>query len=359
MRSEIGSNFWEYSLNITKNKKISFWWESNEYYIEYFKSGRNALKALCKMLNPEKKTALLPAYTCSTVLEPFIDEGWDVDFYFLKKDLSIDENSLLDAYLKKKPYLVLFHNYFGFNTLKLSINLIRELKTNGTVIVEDLTQSLFSFHHIPFANYYISSLRKFVAVPDGGFLLAKDKLSHIKKVKSDKMIAKIAFEAFDTKEQYFKDNQLKTKELFRNKFKELNEIISDNTEISDISPETILIYDSLDIDFIRKKRQDNYRLLFSLINDVSFVEKVIICEIDDNIVPLFFPIYVEKERSELQSYLASHRVYCPIIWPKPNPLKAYNKVNEYMYSHMLCLPIDQRYGEDEMNMIIELIKAFK
>ena len=69
MKSEIGSNFWEYDLN--GNRIMRFWWESPDYNKLYLKSGRNAFKAICDSIKTEYKNVLFPAYHCETESDPW------------------------------------------------------------------------------------------------------------------------------------------------------------------------------------------------------------------------------------------------------------------------------------------------
>lgn len=356
MKSEIGSNFWEYELR-AKEKNRSLWWESPDYCIDYFKSGRNAIKALCRMLNVSKKSALLPIYTCSTVIDPFLEEGWEIGFYRLNTDLTLNYESLLQEYENNAPSVILFHSFFGLDTLKNDLDIIRQLQDRGVLIVEDITQALLSYHHIPIADYYVSSLRKYLAIPDGGFIISKHGPLGVMKERCDPIIAKVAFEAFDLKEKYFEKEDSDIKTLFRKKYQDLNLLIGSNDKIQDISPESLKVFEAFNIELSGMRRRENYSHLLQCIKEIGYIQPTLSAEIGND-VPLYLPVYVAPSRKELQTYMAANRVYCPIIWPKPVQIKNRDDEIEYMYQNMLCFPIDQRYGVEEMNRVVELIKAF-
>ena len=223
MLSEVGSNFWDFSLDAPK-RRIPLWWETDDYHRIYFKSGRNAIKAICRALKKNNTKVLLPIYTCETVIQPFLDEGWNVDFYRINKDLTVDDDFLKRKVESFKPSVVFFHSFFGFDTLKSSLSLIKCLHDSGIVVIEDITQSLFSKHYIEFADYYVGSLRKFLAIPDGGVLISKTKLSISGIMPADKDVFSVAKKAFEEKSLYMK-SELKEpnlKEKFREHYKELN-----------------------------------------------------------------------------------------------------------------------------------------
>lgn len=356
MKSEVGSNFWEYELK-AKEKNHCLWWKSPDYCVEYFKSGRNAIKALCRKLNVSKKSALLPIYTCTTVIDPFLEEGWEIGFYRLNTDLTLNYESLFQKYENNEPSVILFHSYFGLDTLKNDFDIIRQLQDRGALIVEDITQALLSHHHIPIADYYVSSLRKFLAIPDGGFVVSKHGPLGIKKERYDPTIAKTAFEAFDLKKEYFEKEDSDIKTLFRKKYQDLNLLIGYNDKIQDISPESLKIFETFNIELSGMRRRENYSHLLQSIKGIDSIQPTLSAEIGND-VPLYLPVYVAPSRKDLQTYMAANRVYCPIIWPKPVQVDIVDDETEYMYQNMLCFPIDQRYGAEEMNRVAELIKAF-
>lgn len=353
MISEIGSNFWEYSLSKSVHP-FGFPWDKSEFNHVFFKSGRNAIKALCQILSCEKRVAL-PAYTCSTVIDPFISEGWQVSFYRIKKDMTVDLDSLMELVFEKKPSAVLVHSFFGLDTLGTDSEWIEGLKRKGIIIIEDMTQSLFSPHRLENADYYVSSLRKFFAIPDGGVLFSSRTLDRLCDISiSDSSIADTALKAFNLKAEYFVSGNLEIKQQFREAYQQLNSLISDNSNISDISNVSLSILAGVDVKNMAKHRRENYLRIEERINHV---EPVLKCSLGDS-VPLYYPVYVEGERKELQEYLASRNIYCPVIWPRPNAVTSLDKNLEYMYENMLCIPIDQRYSSVDMDRIVSSIEEF-
>lgn len=358
MLSEIGSNFWQYSFDLP-NRKEKLWWESSDYNRIFFKSGRNAIKALARLLKNGRAKVLLPAYTCETVILPFIDEGYEIGYYGINSDLSINEDSLLSHTKAFEPDVILFHSYFGFDTLSVAQRVIKELHDSGITIVEDITQSVFSGHFIECADYYVSSLRKFLAIPDGGVLFSKNKLDISNIQSPDKALVRTAVEAFDQKKEYItvsQDDALKAR--FRDGYVRLNQMISNNDLLISISPESLRIFDSCDINAIKRKRRENYERLKSVVGKIDGV-RLVVPESIDATSPLYLPVYTLGERKSLQEYLAQNKVYCPVIWPRPNQVVCDSESIAYMYTHMLCLPIDQRYGKDEIDKIERLLREYQ
>lgn len=358
MLSEIGSNFWQYSFDLPKREK-KLWWESGDYNRLFFKSGRNAIKALARQLKDGGARVLLPAYTCETVILPFIDEGYEISYYGINSDMSLNIESLLNLIETFQPNLVLFHSYFGFDTLSVDKSVIEGIHDRGITIIEDITQSVFSEHYIECSDYYVSSLRKFMAIPDGGVLFSKKELDITDICSHDNAIVKIALEAFDQKAEYIAVSQNEElKERFRDGYVNLNHMIADNNHLMFMSSESLQIFESCDVDYIRTKRRENFESLASVIREIDG-GSLVISETNDKTAPLYLPIYVKGDRKALQHYLAENKVYCPVIWPKPSQVTCDCEKMDYMYAHMLCIPIDQRYGEDELCKIERLFREYR
>ena len=357
MLCEIGSTFWNYSLDLPERKE-KFWWENADYNHCFLKSGRNAMKALARIL-AKKKRILLPVYTCETVIQPFVDENWEIDYYNVHKNLRINIDSLLQKVNDFFPTVVLFHSYFGFDTIGADETVIEQLQKRGIIIIEDITQSLFSNHHLKCADYYVSSLRKFLAIPDGGVVFSKKKFLLEDILPSDKKIVALAKTAFDQKRDYMMEgNNLALKDLFRCNYNKLNEMISMNSNVQMISPESKIIFDSCDLHEIRKKRVTNYIRLMKGIQDIKYIRPVL-SFLPQEEAPLYLPIYVEGNRLNLQAHLAENGIYCPVIWPKPSQIESEDSEVRFMYEHMLCIPVDQRYGDEEMNRILSMLEYEK
>ena len=107
----------------------------------------------------------------------------------------------------------------------------------------------------------------------------------------------------------------------------------------------------------KKKRNENYNILYLGLKDMKCLSYPF-KEHNKDIVPLYFPIYTEN-RESLQSYLREHGIYAPVLWPigKANE-KILDEQEKFIYSSLLALPMDARYGEIEMLKVIDTIKKF-
>lgn len=353
MIREIGSNFYSFELD---DRVENRWWWENGFSYQYFKSGRNAIKALAKLLGESPKKVLLPVYTCETVIEPFYDEGWQFEFYPVATDLSIDCRAFENQIEVFRPSLVFLHDYFGV-VHKNKKRLFEIAHRLDCVIVEDLTSCFLNLFVDNDADFYLTSFRKFFAIPDGGVLASKKNQICLTVEDYDEKLERVSIEACDLKQEYFDKSDKNIKEGFRNKFKEQQQQLGINNKLVSASPKSIEIIRRLSTEEIKGKRRRNFVCLLDILKKFSFVHPIY-NSLDATDVPLFMPVIVDCSRSELQKYLAENNVYCPIIWQKSKFVSAHYTSSDYLYEHMLCIPIDQRYEEDDMQYIGEKLEGW-
>ena len=124
------------------------------------------------------------------------------------------------------------------------------------------------------------------------------------------------------------------------------------------SIETLDIYRKTNFEPVIKRRINNYNRLWELLKPITCI-KLVLGKANDKVVPLYLPLYVKQgKRKELQHFLAIRDIYCPVIWPKYNLIINISKNTEYIYDNILCIPIDQRYGIEEMEKIAKYISEF-
>ena len=350
MEKEVGSIFpvsgFEYDPAITQNRFEGF---------TFFSLCREALLAIAKSC--EKKVIMIPAYTCQTVIIPFIQEKWDIYFYSIDTNLCIGEKSFISLLSKTKPGIVLFHPYYGKAINDNERNLLFQAKESGAIVVQDLTQSIFSDVRKPYVDITVGSIRKWDNIPDGGFLTFGDD-AHMKIIdtkESNSRFFAAQLDAMYLRGEYFRTDNPDYKQISIriNKYAEGlidNEPVTCH-KISDYSMSKIL---NADLEHIRTKRIDNFRTLFSLIRTNNKCHSVFnsIDELDS--APLYFPVFVEN-RKQFQKKLAENKIYAPILWGIGNSNIMIDDSVEYIYSHLLAIPIDQRYNNDDIQRIAYVI----
>lgn len=357
--SEIGSVFWLNKNNFYfQNKK------SNRYIfnkvpkikdVVYTSSGRSAIKLVLNEIKLNNRVALLPAYTCGSVIKPFIEENFKIQYFNLNENMEVSIKEIIEMADIYKPSILLFHQYFGFETNKNISLLIRELKKRNIKVIEDITQNLYSNYKFSDADYYIASPRKWYALPDGGLVISANKKIKTKTNNFNHKLIENKIEGFHLKYLYMEERK-GNKEVFYKKIQNSEKLVDTNIyKMSNISK---LIMNNVNIEIMNKKRKINYNILYNQLKDNSKI-KIIFNDHLNDYTPLYFPIIV-NERVKLQNFLAQNNIYAPIIWNKSNYINSekLSKSTIYLYENMLCLPIDQRYNSKDMIKILNIIEKF-
>ena len=109
---------------------------------------------------------------------------------------------------------------------------------------------------------------------------------------------------------------------------------------------------------LQSYRQRNYKFLLKHLRDVDGIE-VLFNDVENDVTPMFFPIYVKSNRDELRSRLIEKEIYCPVHWPIPKQVNGHlNITTKIIYDSILSIPCDQRYQIENLRRIINEIVSF-
>lgn len=314
---------------------------------------REAMFAVASKYESSSKVVLIPAYTCQTVIDPFVQLGWTCYFYNIKKNLRIDTADLLQKAAKYDPFLLVFHPFHGMELLNEELDAFRIIKHNGCLLLEDLTQCIYTDKRPEEFDYFTGSYRKWFKVPDGGFLEARnlDGLS-IPSEENHSFVQKQT-DAMFLRGNYFKTSDEIIKAISIRLNKEAVKGIGAQIESHRMSAFSINIMEKENHENSIQIRFDNYKYLYHHIKESR--ELQFVCKNLDEVTtaPLYFPIYVSN-RAAFQRKLANKHIYAPVLWPVQTKDVLINGEVEYIYSHILMLPIDQRYSIEDMIKIVDL-----
>ena len=348
--SEIGSYFW-----LDGEKKILSagglnWLPSVEDSTFTF-SGRNAIDvALRDILNNKSiNRVLAPSYCCVSMLQPFIDRGIRVEFYNVGYQNGIFTYAVPETDART---IVLVMSYFGLDTT-ICHNVIQKVSKSGTVVIEDITHSLL--HKAPaseYSDYLIASLRKWFAIPTGGWVgkrhgkIAEKPTIDSSHAVEDKISAMREKYEYLTGKIDSKENFLFTNATFENDLIHVDRMLKiDDTSLGIVA--------GTDVTAVVEQRRKNAGILLSGLQDLNGIvlslPKVNL-EMD---TPLFLPIFMKTEdRDELREQLIAKGIYCPIHWPEVMGAEVGVRANE------LSLICDQRYTDGDMNTIVNEIRTW-
>lgn len=363
MQKEIGSNFWLSPEEVNSSYLIpdsfspSIFGYSGSDYI-WMSTGRSATSLVIKTIeerNPKvNKIVCLPPFTCHTVFEPFIEAGYKIVTFPIGKDLIADGAAIVKCALESNPGIILFHRYFGFNTIFGLNEVVGELRSHNIITIEDVTQSLYSDFDPSPTDYYVASIRKWCGVPDGGFAVCREGNFHIRPKEADNKLGFAKIEASLQKHDWIV-NEHGEKNKFLESYRIAENILDAQSHFYSIFPLSLAIQSRLDTNRLKKRRRENFKIL---LNGLLGIRKIrpVFEKLDNEIVPLYLPIFCE-DRKSVQSLLARDNIFAPIVWPRTKNGSAIDQNAEFIYDHILCIPIDQRYDSDDMERIISIIKT--
>ncbi len=358
MYKEIGSNFWidptvEYEkdtlsslepYNITGSDMVllSTGRGAERFILHHIEKGKKKIK----------KIALIPAFTCETVIQPFLDYGYQLCSYSLDHCLMLTGKMLQEALEKSDAKVVLIHRYFGFDTLMECESVIEKYRQKGVVFIEDRTQCLYSnLKYIEF-DYTIGSLRKWEGAPDGAYAVCSQGKFENKPREYHKALETAKIEAGYAKYRYI-SGETENKEKFLALFQKAEKILEKEQKLYRISPMAERMQASLDVETLRRNRRRNYKLVYNRLLEHKQI-KILTPELSCNDTPFYLVISV-KNRDALQKKLTERQIYSPILWPKADSLTDICEEAETFYKNNLCLPIDQRYGLDDMERMVDCV----
>ncbi|MBD5227058.1 MAG: hypothetical protein HDS67_03260 [Bacteroidales bacterium] len=331
----------------------------------------------------DNDVALVPAFTCQSVLEPFIQRRIKCIPYPINMDLSIDVETLFDLIKEHiirpcrifRPCRILIHAYFGFDTL---VELRRKLKEEDCFMhlctIEDRTQSMFS--NLPKLETVtkVGSIRKWFPIPDGSYVAydidPDDQISHEQffgcyPEHTDLIDAKKL--AFRLKNNYIMKGE-GSKNIYMQFYSAAEQILNSRTTCYAMSTASKNYLSHVDYDAMKIQRINNYQLLSNRLRKHEPYIHTLFPEVENGIVPFMLPVLIREKRKEFQDFMAKHNVFPTIIWSCPDTFRPFiygsgkSKINysdtKALYDSILCFHIDQRYNERDMEKVADIIDQF-
>lgn len=363
---EIGSVLeleqWDLYAVAEKTEKffLPFMKGDETYETVFFQSGRNAIESLMLFLKTNRniKKVLLPDYMCETVKAAVVRAGFEPEYYKIGRNYDFVPEEV-EGKLSQNMCLFVAH-YFGKRMNQKLLEDIMRWKEQGIIVIEDITLSLFSSDEnngVGFGNYVLGSIRKWLPIPDGGFITSK----------SEPLPAQITGNCVSKYTDFYYLVQTMKKEYILGgcQNKELKKIYMDyyalsiNELFSDyslypMSDWTRNYLNNYDQERLIEKRCSNYDYLYKGLSEVDWLKVAV--KREKGYLPFGMVILVEN-RDELLKYLIERNVYCNVHWRLEDSVE--NPDLSYLSKHSITIPCDQRYGVEEMDYILRIIKEWK
>lgn len=319
---------------------------------------REALFSMASRLETSNKTVLLPAYTCDTIITPFKELGWKCIYYPVDLQLRIDIQTAMTLFNQSHACLIVVHPFYGKDLNQEETAFLESIHEKGCKIAVDLTQCIYSSQRLECADFYLGSLRKWYAIPDGGYLEAiNDATSFDSELMENTEYVSLQRDAMYLRGLYFQTGNEEIKNISRRINKMADRMVDVGIRPHKMSSFSCGLLIKEGVKDNQKARCANYKYLLDhlIVNDGW----KILCDNMSEVTtaPLYFMLYVEN-RDELQRKLSEQHIYAPVLWPVVYEEVLVNDTVKYIYNHILAIPIDQRYGKNDMKKVVELLNNY-
>jgi hypothetical protein len=320
----------------------------------FLRSGRDAIGFVLDESGLNSGTALLPAYSCNSMTEPFACRGYVTRYYRVDRSLNPDLQDIKDAF-RSHVDVMLHMDWFGLRVSGEAVSLARSL-SEQVILLEDRTHTLFSTDHSQEKpDYAVASLRKWFAVPDGAAALAfGGKFRHQPDSKTNPF-TELRREGLLWKGRYIKNPSEEAKMNFRNLFAMAEGSLDGGLTVLGMSPDSLRMLQMLDCEELKRKRCSNFTVLERELAGLRGVTPL--CpSLREGVCPFSYPVLVEEDRDRIQEELAALGIYCPVLWALPDGAAEVCPVSAGIAGSMLSIPCDQRYEPEDMTYIAEAMR---
>lgn len=288
-------------------------------------TGRNCLEYILRARGYKK--VFVPYYTCEAVMEPINKLGIPYEFYHIDTHFEI-----CDHFTLKTDEALLYTNYFG-----LKQRYVEQLAEKvGERLVVDNTQAFYAKPIQGIDTFY--TCRKFFGVADGAYLYAEKMLNE----------EFVQDESHDRMTHLLKRIDLSAEQGFTD-FRKVDDSL-DSQPICKMSKLTQRIMQSIDYEEVAKKRRENYQMFQEVLGE----ENNLVLPLDEDAVPMVYPYLASI--NGLREKLIKNKVFVARYWPNVLDWTTKDDIEYLLAYQMQPLPIDQRYGKEDMERIIKIVK---
>lgn len=353
MKYKIGGEF-ELDANLFANDVCNTL--ENDANCIYTDLGRSALKLALQAILQKgcSKNAWLPAYCCSSVIQPFRELGFDIKFYSMGSDMKTP--SKLPSPMTDGAFL--FIHYFGKKNSVIIDWLARHNNVEDCFIIEDCVQASLNDNVGFYGDFSVRSFRKFLPQPDGALLKSSQpfdySLAHSNEdYISQKVVGKLLRGSNQAEQEFLK------------LLAESEQIVEQNVIPRHMSWISKFLYSKTDINYIKQQRRNNWLYFHSLLQASCLYDIVINplhTSLETGEVPLGYPVIVKRDlRNDLRHFLMQNGIFCPIHWVIDDRYYAgYDDIGieRIISESILTLPIDQRITDEMLRFMLKIIEAF-
>lgn len=283
--------------------------------------GRNALAYLCEAKKIGK--LYLPYFLCSSVTELCNKIGVEYSCY------GIDEGfrPIFDQVLGEDEWIYIV-NFYG----QLDNDYLAKCKERYGRIIVDNAQSYFQMPVEGVDTIY--TCRKYFGVADGAFLYTDAKLDM--EIPQDESFERMHFllGRYERSANEFYCEYVANNELFATEPMKRMSRLTNN------------LLHGIDYDAVAQKRQKNFEIIDAGLQEKNELKP-------KNTYGAFMYPLLTQNGIEVRKELQNKKIYIPTLWPNALEECSPDSIEYHFAADILPLPIDQRYGIEDMNYLVE------
>ena len=289
-------------------------------------SGRNCLAYLIEARGIG--TVWLPDFLCASVSRVCAREGVAVKTYRINEGF---EPNWADLDVLSGEYLYLV-DYYG----QLTDAIVERASTicGGKLIVDE-AMGLFVAPRPGIDTLY--SPRKFLGIPDGGYLYTDAHVSRdVAEDESREHMSFLLGRVERPASEYYEDSKANNRRFVDEPVKRMSKL-------------TRALIGAVGIEEVCRIRETNYAALAEALGCFNRLE------LETSLGPMAYPFLVD-DGPAVRSALANEGIYIPTLWPDVLENEEAGAMAKHYARDILPLPCDQRYGYGDMERIVKALQ---
>lgn len=288
--------------------------------------GRTCLEYLIRTKGIKK--LYVPFFCCDSVKKSCEKCGIEIEFYH------IDElfRPVFNKTLKLNEWLYVVNFYGQIDNQEVQI-----WKYKYKNLIFDNAQAYFQRPVDGVDTIY--TCRKFLGVADGGFLYT-DEIKEYQNLEQDESYENMRFilGRFErTANEFYKESVYNNHRFEKESMKKMSKLTTN----------LLRSFDYLDI---VKRRENNFEFLNK---ELEMTNRVTL-RVHEG--PYMYPYYSECGEA-IRKNMQEKKIYIPILWPEVLSNCDLESIEYKFALNILPLPIDQRYDEEDMKLIVNMLQA--
>ncbi len=274
------------------------------------------------------RTMWVPDWMCGSVPALLRREGVEVKVYRVGRDML----PVYDFEVAAGEWMLLM-DYYG---QLLAEDVKRSLAYSDGRLIVDETQGFFRRPWLGVDTLY--TCRKWFGVADGGYLAISDGSRLARDIPRDQSYVRMGFVLGRLErgaEEFYAESQENNESFAVEPAKRMSAVTEN-------------ILRAVDYDNVAERRRANWRMLHGALDESNYLS------LSEPEVPFMYP-YMVKGAQAIRRRLIERKIFVPVLWPDLPVNLPEGSVAREMSGLVLPLPLDQRYGAEDMERVAHVL----